>query len=97
MSKMHSVERKDKEGIRKISHPALGEIYFLNEMETRITLDEILVDKLYFQEGVSILSGDIVFDVGANIGVFVLCAAKQGAQVYAYFSMFSRTAACCRE
>src|SRR4029077_11046392 len=28
--------------------------------------------------------GDIVFDVGANIGVFTLCAAKQGARVYAY-------------
>jgi hypothetical protein len=43
------LKEKTKEGIRKISHPALGEIYFLNEMETRITLDEILVDKLYFQ------------------------------------------------
>ena len=53
-------------------------------METRQILDEILVDKLYFQEGVSILPGDIVLDVGANIGVFALCAAKQGAQVYAY-------------
>ena len=53
-------------------------------METRLILDEILVDKLYFQEGVSISFGDIVLDVGANIGVFALCAAKQGAQVYAY-------------
>ena len=56
-------------------------------METRLTLDEILVDKLYFQEGVSISPGDIVLDVGANSGVFAICAAKQGAQVYAYEPM----------
>ena len=47
-------------------------------------MHEIFVDKLYLQEGVSILPGDIVLDVGANIGVFTLFAAKQGAQVYAY-------------
>jgi predicted RNA methylase len=47
-------------------------------------LDEIFVNKLYLQEGVCILPGDIVFDVGANIGAFALCAAKQGAQVFAY-------------
>jgi 31-O-methyltransferase len=38
--------------------------------EARATLHEIFVDKLYFQEGISILPGDIVLDVGANIGVF---------------------------
>ena len=84
MSKMHSVERKDKEAIRKVSHPAIGEIYCLNEPEARATLHEVWVDKVYFQEGISISPDDIVFDVGANIGVFTLCAAKQGAHIYAY-------------
>src|SRR6267378_6461606 len=84
MSMSDSVERKEEEAIRKIAHPAIGEIYCLNESEARGTLHEIWDDKLYFQEGVSILPGDIVFDVGANIGVFALCAAKQGAHVYAY-------------
>ena len=84
MSKFDSVERKEKKPIRKIAHPAIGEIYCLNEPEARGTLHEIWDDKLYFQEGVSILPGDIVFDVGANIGVFTLCAAKQGAHIYAY-------------
>ena len=70
--------------IRKIAYPSFGEVYCRNEMETRLILDEILIDKIYFQEGVSISHGDIVLDVGANIGVFALCAAKQGAQVYAY-------------
>ena len=84
MSMSDSVERKEKKAIRKIAHPAIGEIYCLNEAEARGTLHEICTDRLYFQEGVSILPGDIVFDVGANIGVFTLFAAKQGAQIYAY-------------
>ena len=81
---MHSVERKDKEAIHKVSHPVIGDIYCLNKPEARATLHEIWDDKLYFQEGVSISPDDIVFDVGANIGVFTLFAAKQAAQVYAY-------------
>jgi phthiocerol/phenolphthiocerol synthesis type-I polyketide synthase E len=84
VSKLDSVEREEKETVRKIAHPAIGEIYCLNEPEARATLHEIWDDKLYFQEGISILPGDIVFDVGANIGVFTLCAAKQGAHIYAY-------------
>jgi|GraSoi_2013_60cm_1033757.scaffolds.fasta_scaffold00669_6 FkbM family methyltransferase len=78
------VKAKAEKAVRKIAYPPFGEIYCRNEMETRLILDEILVDKLYFQEGVSISFGDIVLDVGANSGVFAICAAKQGAQVYAY-------------
>src|SRR5258708_33533911 len=84
MSKLNSVKAKEKRPIRKIAYPPFGEIYCLSEMETRLILDEIVVDKPYFQEGGSISPGDIVLDVGANIGVFALCAAKQGAHVYAY-------------
>jgi FkbM family methyltransferase len=84
MSTSHSVEGKAKQAIRKITHPAIGEIYSLNEPEARATLYEIFVEKLYLQEGISILPGDIVFDVGANIGVFTLCAAQHGARVYAF-------------
>jgi len=81
---LNVVKAKEKKAFRKIAYPPFGEIYCRNEMDTRLILDEILVDKLYFQEGVSISPGDTVLDVGANIGVFALCAAKQGAQVYAY-------------
>src|SRR6516165_11969641 len=81
---MQSVERKDKKAIHKVSHPAIGDIFCLNKSEVRATLHEVWDEKLYFQEGVSISPDDIVFDVGANIGVFTLCAAKQGAHIYAY-------------
>jgi FkbM family methyltransferase len=84
LNKLNSIKGKEKKTIRKIAYPPFGEFYCRNEMETRLTLDEILVDNLYFQEGVSISPGDIVLDVGANFGAFAICAAKQGAQVYAY-------------
>jgi FkbM family methyltransferase len=84
LSKLKSVKAKEEKAIRKIAYPAFGEIYCHNEMDARLILDEILLDKIYFQEGVSISLGDIVLDVGANIGVFALSAAKQGARVYAY-------------
>jgi hypothetical protein len=55
MSMSDSVERKEKKDIQKLAHPAIGEIYCLNEAEARRTLHEICTDKLYFQEGISIL------------------------------------------
>jgi hypothetical protein len=57
MNKLHSVEEKEKQVTHKISHPAVGEIYCLNEPEARATLYEICVDKRYFQKGASILPG----------------------------------------
>ena len=77
MNRLQSLDGKEKEAIRRIAHPAIGEIYCINEGVARATLHEIFVDKLYFQEGVSISPGDIVLDVGANIGVFTLFAAQQ--------------------
>jgi FkbM family methyltransferase len=68
----------------KIFHPAIGEIYCLNAPEARATVHEICNDRIYFQSGVSIAPGDVVLDIGANIGVFTLCAAKLGGRVYAY-------------
>src|SRR5215472_15515658 len=84
MNRLHSLEGKEKQAIRRIAHPAIGEIYCINEGAARATLHEIFVDKLYFQGGISISPGDTVLDVGANIGVFTLFAAKHGAQVYAF-------------
>ena len=86
MNKLNSVNTKYKEST-KISHPAIGELYCLNEPEARATVHEIWIDELYLQAGISISAGDVVFDVGANIGVFTLYAANQGAEVYAYEPM----------
>jgi 31-O-methyltransferase len=84
MNKLDSANLENKESTCKVSHPAIGEICCLNASEARATLHEICDDQLYLQAGVSISAGDVVVDIGANIGVFTLYAAKQGAQVYAY-------------
>jgi 31-O-methyltransferase len=84
MNKLDSAILENKESTFQVSHPAIGEIYCLNAPEARATLHEICDDQLYLQSGVSISAGDVVVDIGANIGVFTLYAAKQGAQLYAY-------------
>ena len=84
MNALNADRTDDKRVTRKILDPAIGEIYCLNETETRMILDEIFVHKFYLQEGISILPGDIVLDVGANIGAFTLFAARHRAHVYAY-------------
>lgn len=84
MNKIDSAIAENKESTYQVSHPAIGEIYCLNATEARAILHEICDDRVYLQSGVSISTGDVVVDIGANIGVFTLYAAKQGAQVYAY-------------
>ncbi|SRX75628.1 FkbM family methyltransferase [Aequorivita antarctica] len=46
---------------------------------------EIFVNKVYDQGEVKIKEGDVVFDIGANVGVFSLYASKiKGTQVFAF-------------
>ena len=87
MNKLDSSIVENKESTCQVSHPTIGEIYCLNAPEARAILHEICDDQLYLQAGVSISAGDVVVDIGANIGVFTLYAAKQGAQVHAYEPM----------
>ena len=87
MNELDSAILENKQSTYQVSHPAIGEIYCLNAAEARAILHEICDDRLYLQSGVSISAGDVVVDIGANIGVFTLYAAKQGAQVYAYEPM----------
>ncbi len=47
----------------------------------------------YFAHGLEIRAGDVVFDVGANIGLFALEAARKGASVHAFEPMSATFAA----
>jgi 31-O-methyltransferase len=87
MNKINSTNTRDKETTFKISHPAIGDLYCGNLTEAQGILHEICEDQLYFQSGISVSPGDVILDVGANIGVFSLYAAKQGARVYAFEPM----------
>lgn len=57
----------------------------INAYETKFLYKEIFVDRRYLQHGITLADGDIVFDVGANIGLFSLFCLEQAAvKVYAF-------------
>ena len=57
-----------------------------NRNETDFLFQQIFQDRVYLQHGVSLLEDDIVFDVGANIGLFSLFVLQEApeARVYAF-------------
>lgn len=59
-------------------------VRFVNRNETSFIYREIFEDRAYLQHGVELRAGDVVFDVGANIGLFTLFAAEAGATVYSF-------------
>ena len=59
-------------------------IYCTHRDEVRGVAGQI---ELYLRHGISINQGDCVLDVGANIGLFALEAARRGAQVHAFEPM----------
>ncbi|KOV93032.1 FkbM family methyltransferase [Streptomyces sp. NRRL B-3648] len=57
----------------------------VNRSESDFLHREIFVDDVYFRHGVDLPAGAVVVDVGANIGMFTLCAARRspGARIIA--------------
>lgn len=64
----------------------LGELAAMNIAEVRFLHDEIFVDEVYLRGGIVLRSDAVVFDVGANIGMFSLFIGARcpSAQVYAF-------------
>ena len=57
-----------------------------NRGETTFLYDEIFVEQGYWQHGIDLRPGSVVFDVGANVGMFALYVGLRcpGAKVYAF-------------
>ena len=53
------------------------EIAHLNKYETEYVFTEIFLDKSYLKHGITLNDGDVVFDIGANIGLFTLFVNQQ--------------------
>ncbi|OBP13495.1 hypothetical protein A5320_18280 [Rheinheimera sp. SA_1] len=47
-------------------------IAHLNSYESNYLFQEIFVDRVYEHHGITLAPGDVVFDIGANIGLFAL-------------------------
>jgi FkbM family methyltransferase len=64
----------------------LTELAVMNIAELRFLHDEIFVDEVYLRGGIVLRSDAVVFDVGANIGMFSLFVGARcpSAQVYAF-------------
>lgn len=64
----------------------LAELAAMNIAEVRFLHDEIFVDEVYLRGGIALRSNAVVFDVGANIGMFSLFIGARcpSAQVYAF-------------
>jgi FkbM family methyltransferase len=61
-------------------------IAHLNDYETAYLYEEIFLNKVYEKNGISIKDGDVVLDVGANIGMFALSIVSRypSATVYSF-------------
>lgn len=69
---------------RELSHRN-GLVFRSNNMNTLSIFKEIFIKKVYTNNLVDIQENDVVFDIGANIGVFSLFASTiKGTQVYAF-------------
>jgi FkbM family methyltransferase len=64
----------------------LAELAVMNIAETRFLHDEIFVEEVYLRGGIVLREDAVVFDVGANIGMFSLFVGARcpSAQVYAF-------------
>lgn len=58
--------------MEKIKLPDGLECYSLSQRETEYIYSEIFSEQQYIQHNIVIREGDCVFDVGANIGLFIL-------------------------
>lgn len=54
--------------------------------QTSIICKEVFEDEVYLKHGITLADGDVIFDVGANIGLFTLYARRMcpDAQIYSF-------------
>ena len=60
------------------------EIVHINKNETDLLYRDIFIDESYLQCGISLSNGAVVFDVGANIGLFTLYISQKLRDVLIY-------------
>jgi FkbM family methyltransferase len=62
------------------------EIFQYAGVETKYVYQEIFEERVYFRHGISLTSGDSVFDIGANIGLFTIFVKEnfEGVKVHAF-------------
>jgi amino acid adenylation domain-containing protein/FkbM family methyltransferase len=59
-------------------------VAYLNQNEAEAIYEEIFIDQVHTQFGITLRDGDCVFDVGANIGLFTLFASTRARDLNIY-------------
>ncbi len=62
-------------GLREVTLPDGARVWCLRPREVRIIYETV---QEYFRHGIAVSDGDVVFDVGANIGLFAHCVYQRG-------------------
>jgi FkbM family methyltransferase len=72
--------------VRRISLPDGLQILAPSPIEAAILYREIVTERTYERHGITIRSGDVVFDVGANVGLFAIHLGRTtpGVRVHAF-------------
>lgn len=60
----------------KTKNFSIGRIHYLNEDETNFIIEEIFHQNCYLDNFLTLPANSIIFDIGANIGIFSLYALK---------------------
>ncbi len=63
--------------MKKLTLPNGEEIYYIDKLTALYVYNEIFVENQYLKHGIGVKDGDVVFDVGANIGLFSRFITKQ--------------------
>jgi nonribosomal peptide synthetase DhbF len=77
----------DPDALRQVHTLPNGvEIFHQNKSETEFLFEEIFTKLAYLRNGITVRDGDVIFDVGANIGMFTLFAGLRwpNATVYSF-------------
>jgi glyine---[glycyl-carrier protein] ligase len=72
--------------MRQCSLPDGTQIRAPNALEVAILYREIVAERTYERHGITVTAGDVVFDVGANIGLFAIHLSRTvpGARVHSF-------------
>ena len=62
--------------MRQLTLPNGDKLYYIDKLTALDVYDEIFNDNDYLKYGVEVKDRDVVFDIGANIGLFSLFISK---------------------
>ncbi len=63
--------------MKKMTFPKNNTVFYIDKLTAKYVYDEIYIKDAYFQNGIEIKDKDIIFDVGANIGLFEKYASEK--------------------